>query len=294
MRKPISALRLQPRNVIIALLFCLGVYVLVCAGCAYCQRRFIYFPPVFGSERVAELARSANLEAWQSTAGKALGWKRLSHEKPAQGQVLITHGNAGCAFQCSHYADVIQKVAPFDVYMVEYPGYADQPGTPTEKSLEAAAAEAFLALDTNRPIYLVGESLGTGLAAYLAGLHSNQVEGVALLAPYDSLVNVAQSHFWLVPAGLLLRDRFPASDFLSRFDRPVAMIVALDDTVIPARFGHRLYEHYQGPKRIWEIPGGDHGSVMKQPAESWEQIVTFWSQSPRQAGFREQTNRTGL
>jgi hypothetical protein len=69
------------------------------------------------------------------------------------------------------------------VFVVEYPGYADRSGKPTERTLEASADEAFRSLTTNSPIYLVGESLGTGVASYLAGRYPDKVAGVALLAP---------------------------------------------------------------------------------------------------------------
>src|SRR6185312_8903200 len=142
--------------------------------------------------------------------GAPIGWKRPSPVQPAQGQVLITHGNAGCAFQCAHYVDAIQPIAPLDVYIVEYPGYENRPGSPTEHTLYAAADEALNLLPKNRPIYLVGESLGTGVATYLAGKHPSQIAGAVLLAPYNSLVSVAQAHMMILPVGVLLADRFPS------------------------------------------------------------------------------------
>jgi len=63
---------------------------------------------------------------------------------------------------------------------------------------------------------------------------------------------------------------------LSTYRGPVAMLVAGDDTVVPERFGRRLYEAYNGPKRLWEFPGGNHGTVMTQPSEIWRQIIDFW------------------
>src|SRR6476659_4494199 len=85
------------------------LYLLACVGCAGLQRRMIYFPPVLSADAVEQAGRSEGLERWNNANGKPLGWKRLSPIQPAQGQVLIVHGNAGCAFQCGHYADVIQE-----------------------------------------------------------------------------------------------------------------------------------------------------------------------------------------
>src|SRR5260370_5374659 len=112
------------RRVLALVLGCAAVYVLACVGCASCQRRFIYFPPVFTPAQVKKFAADGKLEPWQTPDGKLIGWKRLCFKQSVAGQVLILHGYAGCAFQCSHYADVIQKAAAMDVFMVEYPGYA--------------------------------------------------------------------------------------------------------------------------------------------------------------------------
>ena len=214
-------------------------------------------------------------------SGQAIGMKRLSTRQPAAGRVLIVYGNGSCATACAHYADVIQGIAAFDVFIVEYPGYADRPGSPNQKSLFHAANEAFQLLATSKPVYLVGESLGTGVAAYLAGAHPDQVAGVVLLAPYNRLADAAQYHYPILPAHLLLVDRFPSEDYLRHYHGPVAVLVAGEDQVVPEKFGRRLYDGYAGPKRLWEFPQGDHGTVMSQPPEVWKQIITFLQANPR-------------
>jgi len=242
----------------------------------------IYFPPSVNPVEVEQFTASQNLTRWTDSYGAPIGWKRLSPTQPAQGQVLITHGNAGCAFQCAHYADAIQQVAPLDVYIVEYPGYENRPGKPSERALYQSANDALALLPTNVPTYVVGESLGTGVATYLAGEHPNQINGVVLLAPYNSLVSVGQAHMVIFPVGLILADRFPSAKHLRTYHGPIAMLVAGRDTVVPERFGRRLYDAYQGPKNLWEFPEGNHGTVMLQPPEIWKQIFGFLqtNQSP--------------
>ena len=240
----------------------------------------IYFPPPCRPDEVEKYAASQNLQRWTNPSGEPIGWKRLSPIQPSQGQVLLTHGNAGCAFQCGHYADAIQQAAPLDVFFVEYPGFENRSGSPTERSLDRAAAEALQLLATNRPIYLAGESLGTGVATYLAGKYPNEVAGVVLLAPYNKLAPVAQSHMVILPVALLLVDRFPSEKYLRTYHGPVAMLVGGRDNVIPERFGRRLYDAYNGPKRLWEFPEGNHGTVMLQPPEVWKQIIDFWQSNP--------------
>ena len=258
-----------------ALLFYIGLYLLICAGCATFQRRLIYFPPVFTPDQVDHMAQSARLERWKNPSGQPIGMKRLSPSQPAEGRVLIVYGNGSCATGCAHYVDVIQGVAAFDVFIVEYPGYADRPGKPSQRSLYRAADEAFQLLATNGPVYLVGESLGTGVAAYLAGTHPDQVAGVVLFAPYNRLTDVAQEHMPLLPVRWLLVDRFTSDDYLRNYRGPVAMLVAGQDRVVPEKFGRRLYAGYAGPKNLWEFPMDDHGSIMERLPNVWKQIITF-------------------
>ena len=268
------------------LLFCVGLYLLICTGCAAFQRRLIYFPPVFRPKQVDQLAQSAKLERWKDPSGQAIGMKRLSPRQPAVGRVLIVYGNGSCATACAHYADVIQDIAAFDVFIVEYPGYANRPGSPSQKSLFRAADEAFQLLATNRPVYLVGESLGTGVAAYLAGTHPDKVAGVVLFAPYNRLADAAQYHYPILPVHLLLVDRFPSEDYLRNYHGPVGILVAGEDQVVPEKFGRRLYDKYAGPKRLWEFPLDDHGTVMERLPNVWTQIILFL-QANQQAPKRE-------
>lgn len=250
-------------------------YLAACIGCASCQRKLIYFPPSSNEAKVEQYAASQRLERWINPAGEAIGWKRLCPVQPARGQVLVMHGNSNGAFQCGHYADAIQQAAPLDVFIVEYPGYGNRPGSPSEASLDQAAEEAFGLLATNRPICLVGESLGTGVATYLAGKHPDAVAGVVLLAPYNHLSAVAQAHIRIIPVAGMLCDKFPSDQYLRTYHGPVAILVSGKDRVVPERFGQRLYDSYDGSKRLWEFPKGHHETAMFQPAEIWRQIFDF-------------------
>jgi pimeloyl-ACP methyl ester carboxylesterase len=222
------------------------------------------------------MAQSANLERWTNAAGEPIGFKRLSPHQPAQGSILIAYGNGSTATGSSHYADDIQKIASLDVFILEYPGYEDRPGSPTQNNLFQAATAAFRALPTNGPVYLVGESLGSGVAAYLAGDHPDKVAGILLLSPFNRLAAVAQNHYPLLPVGLLLRDRFPSDQYLRHYHGKVGIVVDGKDTVVPEKFGRRLYNSYDGPKELWEYPEGGHCQIMEPQVDFWKEVVGFW------------------
>jgi pimeloyl-ACP methyl ester carboxylesterase len=273
--KPASR-KLLSRALSVVLLAGSIFYLIALVATAMAQRRMIYHPGVFTPADADQMALNARLERWTNTTGAAIGWKRLSPAQPAQGRVLVVYGNASVAIGCAHYADDIQSVAPFDVFILEYPGYGDRPGSPNEKSLFRAADEALPLLGTNVPVYLVGESLGSGVAAYLAGTHPDRVAGLMLLSPYNRLADVAQYQMPIFPVRLLLLDRFPSEDYLKHYHGPVGMMVDGWDVVVPAKFGLRLYHGYAGPKRLWEYPHGNHISIGEPPVKFWKSVVDFW------------------
>jgi len=262
----------------LGLLLLTGVaaYVAVCLGMGICQRRLLYHPRHVPAEQVEALAKQARLERWRDASGEAIGFKRLSSSQPASGQVLILYGNGGSATGCAHYADDIQGEAALDVFILDYPGYADRTGSPTERNLYRAADQALQTLATNLPTYLLGESLGTGVAAYLAGSQPDRIAGVVLLSPFDGVANVAQDRFPFLPTRFLLIDRFSSADHLRGYCGPVAVMVDGRDNVVPERFGRRLYDGYAGPKKLWEFPKHGHIRIGEPRARFWREVLSFW------------------
>ncbi len=257
------------------------IYALICAVIGANQRSLIYHPQVFTSAQVEQKARDANLERWTNSAGQFIGFKRLSQKQPANGTVLVTYGNGSTATGSAHYADDIQKAAALDVFVLEYPGYEDRAGYPTEKNLFTAATEAFNSLPTNNPIYLVGESLGSGVASYLAGTFSNKISGVLLISPFDSLTSPAQYQYPYLPCSLLMIDRFPSKNYLRNYHGKIGVTVDGKDTIVPEKFGRRLYENYSGPKKLWEFPDGGHCQITGPQTNFWTDAIGFWQTNPK-------------
>jgi len=243
---------------------------------AITQRSLVYFPPVYSREQVDQMAQSARLERWTNSTGQFIGMKRPSPRQPAEGTVLITYGNGSTAIGCEHYVSDIQNVASFNVFILEYPGYADRSGSPSQESIFRAADEAIQLLSTNKPVYLLGESLGSGVASYLAGTYSNQIAGVILISPFNCLTDVAQNHYPQLPIRELLLDRYPSEEYLRSYHGKVGIMVDGRDTVVPEKFGLRLYQGYTGPKKLWEFPGGGHCQIVGRPSKFWKDVVEFW------------------
>jgi uncharacterized protein len=242
------------------------VYLLLLVAVFFGQRRMLYFPSQPTLSLSLIMAQRAGFEPWE-IAGQVIGWKQLSKTNGPHYRILITHGNAGCAIDRVDYARSLNAVEACDTYVVEYPGYGHRPGAPTQESLFHAADEAMSVLEKEGPVYLIGESLGTGVAAYLAGTHPKTVAGVLLIAPYHNFGDVAQTHMPLFPARWMVLDKFPAAAHLRNYHGPLAVLLGGHDTVVPARHGRKLAEEYTGPKKIWEEPEAEHNDLPNQPDE---------------------------
>ena len=259
------------------LLIVLGLYILLALFVMLVQRRLIYFPTKFSPEAALQSAQQEGFQPWRNRAGELIGW-HLPARSPTTGAVLIVHGNAGCAFNRSYLAQPIHAAAAVDVYVLEYPGYGCRSGAPSRHAILAAADDAFETLAERSPLYVVSESLGAGAAAHLAQKHKSKVAGLALFAPYNKLASVGQSQMPFLPVGLLMWDRFNPADSLKDYRGPVKIVLAEADTIIPAKFGQKLYDSYGGPKSIESIRGAGHNDIAEQTPEWWRKVFSFWEE----------------
>jgi pimeloyl-ACP methyl ester carboxylesterase len=268
--------KLRKRAARIALL--LGIpYLLVLVAVFVWQRHLLFFPDKVPYDLSLTIAQRSGFEPWLNGSGQVIGWKQICQTNGPRDRVLITHGNAGSALNRMDFADMLKPVGSFDVYILEYPGYGARSGSPTEKSLCEAADEAIALLAKDGPVYVIGESLGTGVAAHLAGAHPESVAGLLLIAPYHNLGDVAQHQMPVFPAKWMLWDRFPSGENLRNYHGRVAVLLAGQDTVVPNKFGRRLYDSYAGPKKVWAVPEATHNSLPSRPEAWWRELVAFWN-----------------
>lgn len=250
--------------------------ILIC-GCAW-QRKLLYFPTRIPVGDVAQASARSGLEPWRNAKGEIIGWK-LAASSASIGSVLVIHGNGGCALQRGYIARPIHDAAALDVFILEFPGYGMREGSPGLKSILAAAEEAFTLLPKDNPIYLVSESLGTGVAAHLAKTHPKEIAGMVMFVPYDSLPSLAQSKMPLLLPYLFLVDRYEPAAWMKDYNGPVKFVLAERDEVIPKKFGQRLFDSYDGPKALQIIPNAGHDGATEQLPEWWQDVFSFLGNS---------------
>ena len=238
---------------------------------ALLQDRLLYFP---AKASVADLTSGA-LRAWP--AADDFRGLVAQAQGAVRGTAVVFHGNAGHAGHRGFYAAALAPLG-LRVILAEYPGYGPRRGDLGEASLVADAA---LTIDRAQrqygpPLLVVGESLGAGVAAAAAARQREQVAGVLLITPWDRLENVAAFHYPWLPVGWLLRDRYDSAAHLAHFGRPVAVVVAERDDIVPARFGKALFDSLVEPKRLWLLDGAGHNDWARRVDAAWWARAVDW------------------
>jgi uncharacterized protein len=257
-------------------------YGLILLTVAAFQRRLIYFPTKLQASVAEQVAAQNGFSPWRNKAGEIIGWKIPANGTPT-GSLLIMHGNAGCALDRDYFAKPIHDGTAMDVYVLEYPGYGARAGSPSLKSWLAAGEEALDLLPMDKPVYLVSESIGAGVAAHLAKVQPERIKGLAMFVPYDDLGNVGQRSMPWLPVKWLLRDRFQPARWLADYRGPIKVVLADADEVIPVHFGRQLFDGCKGAKSCQLIPGARHNEVAEQLPEWWKEVFEFWQQSRQNA-----------
>jgi pimeloyl-ACP methyl ester carboxylesterase len=192
-----------------------------------------------------------------------------------RGTAIVFHGNAGHAGHRAFYAQALTPLG-WRVILAEYPGYGPRAGKPGERSLVDDASETVVLAHRQyrEPLLLIGESLGAAVAAAAAQLQHERTAGLLLITPWDRLAHVASHHYPWLPVKWLLRDRYDTAARLARFDRPVVVAVAGQDSIVPARFGAALHAALRGPKHLIQIDGAGHNDWLDRVDVAWWQQAT--------------------
>lgn len=254
----------------------LRIYLLLVAVIFLAQRWMIYHPFRSSEVKMIEQAAAHGLAPWKDDSGQIIGWRRdiARTTKPAN-KLIVFHGNAANAIYREHYVHGFESLndgRTWEVFLFEYPGYGARPGKTNRDTFNKAAQAAvkqLLSID-DRPLFVLGESLGSGVASDVAASESAGVRGIALVTPFARLADVAQSAIPFVPAALMLRDRWDNLAALPQSRGPVAVIIAGCDEVVGCEQGEQVFASLgDRPKKRWFFPEARHNTLDFDPGATW-------------------------
>jgi len=255
--------------------------VLALAGCNL-EKNMLYYPDTYIPSQ--EVLSAQNLAFWPNGQDGYCGFiSTVKAGNKYRGTVVVFHGNAGTAADRTYYVGALAPLG-YRVILAEYPGYGGRKGKPGEEVFRNDAKET-LRLASEKyggPLFLLGESLGCGVAASVAKEPPVRVDGMILITPWDTLLSVAKEHFPWLPVRLFLRDKYDTIRNLAKYQGRIAVVGAEKDEVVPIKHAQTLFASLPGDKKMWTIPGAGHNN--------WPDIVgpAWWQEI---AAFMEGNNR---
>lgn len=147
----------------------------------------------------------------------------------------------------------------------EYPGYSiyDSPLS-SEKCLENSLIIYDYILNhikniTEKNIYILGRSLGTGMAVYLSS--QRNPAGVILVSPYTTFADVGK-RFHSEEFYQALSKHLRSIDYIDKVKSPLLIIHGKNDKLIDFNAAKKLYEKNNGKiKKIKLIDDMDHNNI---------------------------------
>lgn len=218
------------------------------------------------------------------------GWWLPASSEP-KGTVYFLHGNA------QNISSHIMNIAwlperHYNVFLIDYRGYGRSTGAP---DIEGTLHDAETGLRwlvgqqdvQNRPLFLLGQSLGGALGTALASewVQRNEqppLDGVILDGTFSGFRAIAREKlgdFWLtwplqVPLSWTITDEYEAYERIGDISPvPVMVIHSVRDGIIPFHHGERLYEAAAEPKSFLQTDT-PHASTFVIPGYQ-EEVLEF-------------------
>ena len=301
MSKATSAKKIAIRIVVL--------YAVIVIMLAALQRRLMYFPSRaeritaqdtgLAADRIWDFSCTTKdnieLHGWHilrkgTSADNAEAFKEAAQQ--ARYVVLYFHGNGGDRRGREYEAAVFNKFGA-DTIVIDYRGYGENKGTPSEAGLAKDARAVWkYATETleipNDRIVIVGASLGGGVACRLAAEcceSSKPPAGIILRSTFSSMTDAASTHYPWLPVSWILIDRYDSVSRAPAITCPVLQVHGNADTIVPIELGEKLHgalpnQSQTGvPKAFVEFDGIDHNNLVFGATAEYEQAVDQFFQN---------------
>ncbi len=188
-------------------------------------------------------------------------------------KALIYFGGNGEAVVAS--ADELKSAFPdFTIYLLNYRAFGGSTGKPTEKEIYADALALYKIIKQKHTnISVIGRSLGSGVATYLAA--NRNIHKTVLVTPYDSILNIAKKQFRFFPVKLLLKDKFDSLSRVNSISSKVLVIAAEHDEVIPMENTENLVNKFPNEQIRFKLIYGSGHNNLSISKEYYSAIFNF-------------------
>lgn len=195
---------------------------------------------------------------------KLHGW--FIQRKTEQKQPLLMYFG-GNGTEATVFLGFTEHFPQHTLAVFNYRGYGLSEGNPSQEVIfqDALYLYDFFSkkpnIDPGR-IYVMGRSLGTGVATYLAS--QRPINKIILISPYDSILALAEERHPYIPIRWLLKHPFESINYAPLIKTPALAFVGLIDEVISPEHSDRLIEKWGGNIQKVTFPLASHNNIMDE------------------------------
>jgi len=162
-----------------------------------------------------------------------------------------------------------------EVVAFNYRGYGKSGGQPSQEALFADALKIYDTFAKGRNVIVMGRSLGTGVATYLAA--NRAVQKLVLITPYDSIRALAKASYPYFPIDWLIKHPFESTRYMPYVTAPVFVIEVEKDTVTPHKHTLALIEKISHLALHVTLNQTTHGEVLHafEKESIMKKVLTF-------------------
>jgi pimeloyl-ACP methyl ester carboxylesterase len=222
------------------------------------QSKLLFFPgPVQSGQGVLKQYTSEEITIEHDHI-KLHGW----YLRPDSSRTIFYYG--GNAEEVSLSLSEFDAMKDYGVVLINYRGYGHSEGSPGQDELFSDALYIFDFIKekyqkSNQEIILMGRSLGSGVAAYVAS--QRDADKIILITPYDSITEIAKKHYPFLPVNIIVKHPFNSKEYVSGLNIPALILSAEYDHIIPLENTQRLIESFPDSVSSYIIKGTDHNSI---------------------------------
>jgi pimeloyl-ACP methyl ester carboxylesterase len=179
----------------------------------------------------------------------------------SKGLIFYLHGNAGALDTWGDIAENYTNLG-YDVFILDYRSYGKSEGTIENeeqfyKDISFAYKKLLARYDENK-VVIIGYSIGTGPATYLAS--KNKPKMLILQAPYYNLTELSDSRVPFMP-DFLKKYKFETNVFITKLKSPVFIFHGNKDHVISYSNSVKLSKLLKPNDHFYTLKDQDHSGV---------------------------------
>lgn len=192
--------------------------------------------------------------------------------------IVFAHGNGSDIVTMTNYCSNLAYVAKANVLSFEYPGYLNSKESPSENGCYKAIDMVMNHLINQRRIspkniYLVGQSLGTGVVINYAATHKWNT-AIMLISPYKTIASVVINDEHSCSSIKTTVDMFENIKKISKITAPIKIIHGTCDELITIDHAQALYKKTNNKlDPVWIQDCGHNDILSRIDEDIWSSFI---------------------